>query len=68
TFGIPGDLTPTSRFIKALYSKLSAQKPNTDKELIITANHILNSIAMVTTKTNQFNLKNVLILYSPFIF
>lgn len=43
-FGIPGDLTPPSRFIKALYSKLSAQKPNTDKELIITANHILNGV------------------------
>ncbi|MBK2402555.1 MULTISPECIES: linear amide C-N hydrolase [unclassified Erysipelothrix] len=44
TFGIPGDLTPPSRFIKALYSKLSAQKPESDHELIITAQHILNGV------------------------
>ncbi|CCV64856.1 putative penicillin amidase [Alteracholeplasma palmae J233] len=44
TFGIPGDLTPTSRFIRALYSKLSSKQTENEKELIVSAVHILNSV------------------------
>ncbi|CAM2853928.1 linear amide C-N hydrolase [Erysipelothrix tonsillarum] len=44
TFGIPGDLTPPSRFIKTLYTKLSTQKASSEKELVIAASHILNGV------------------------
>lgn len=44
TFGLPGDLTPPSRFIRTLYNKLSAQKANNEQELVLQALHILNNV------------------------
>lgn len=41
TFGLPGDLTPPSRFIRTLYNKLSSA-PSSD--LLIQAAHILNNV------------------------
>lgn len=44
TFGLPGDLTPPSRFIRALYAKLSIVKPETAEDLVVAASHVLNSV------------------------
>ena len=44
TFGLPGDFTPPSRFIKTLYNKLSASKATNSKELVLNASHILNGV------------------------
>lgn len=44
TFGLPGDLTPPSRFIRALYAKLSIVKPLDAQELVVAASHVLNSV------------------------
>ncbi|CAM4245964.1 choloylglycine hydrolase family protein [Erysipelothrix inopinata] len=44
TFGLPGDLTPPSRFVKALYSKLSTKKAANEAELVVAASHILNNV------------------------
>ncbi len=42
-FGIPGDFTPPSRFIRALFFSLSSIDTNTSEETILQAFHILNS-------------------------
>ncbi|CAM3726715.1 choloylglycine hydrolase family protein [Erysipelothrix urinaevulpis] len=44
TFGLPGDLTPPSRFVRALYSKLSTKLPDNPTDLVIAASHVLNSV------------------------
>lgn len=44
TFGLPGDFTPPSRFIKTLYNKLSAKKATGEKDLVLKALHILNGV------------------------
>lgn len=44
TFGLPGDFTPPSRFIKTLYNKLSASKASNSKDLVLNASHILNGV------------------------
>lgn len=44
TFGLPGDFTPPSRFIKTLYAKLSAKKVSSADQLVISAAHILNGV------------------------
>lgn len=44
TFGVPGDLTPPSRFIKTLYTKLSTQSVSDEHDLVISATHILNGV------------------------
>ena len=44
TFGLPGDYTPPSRFVRTLYSKLSAQTADNETELVVNASHILNGV------------------------
>lgn len=44
TFGLPGDFTPPSRFIKTLYNKLSVNKSANAEELVLNAMHILNAV------------------------
>lgn len=44
TFGLPGDFTPPSRFIKTLYNKLSAHKPDDSLNMVLMASHILNGV------------------------
>lgn len=44
TFGLPGDFTPPSRFIKTLYNKLSSQKAQDRDALVLQAMHILNGV------------------------
>lgn len=44
TFGLPGDLTSPSRFIKTLYNKLSISKAADAKELVVNAYHVLNGV------------------------
>lgn len=44
TFGLPGDLTPPSRFIKTLYNKLSSHIPKNAYEMLLSATHILNGV------------------------
>ncbi|QIK69132.1 choloylglycine hydrolase family protein [Erysipelothrix sp. HDW6C] len=59
TFGVPGDLTPPSRFIKTLYTKLSAKKTDTERDMVIAASHILNGVDIpkgsVITKRNTID-------------
>ncbi len=55
TFGMPGDFTAPSRFIKVLYNKLSVQQPENSEELLIAGTHVLNSVdipkgSVVTTR------------------
>lgn len=44
TFGLPGDYTPPSRFVRTLYSKLSTQTADNETELVVNASHILNGV------------------------
>lgn len=44
TFGLPGDYTPPSRFIKTLFSKLSTEMVAGEENLVISASHILNGV------------------------
>lgn len=44
TFGLPGDFTSPSRFIKTLYNKLSLQKSENADELVLNAMHVLNAV------------------------
>lgn len=44
TFGLPGDFTPPSRFIKTLYNKLSVNLPSDADSLVTTAMHVLNAV------------------------
>lgn len=45
--GMPGDMTPPSRFIRASFNQLCAIKCNTDTEAVDMAFHILNSFDIV---------------------
>lgn len=45
--GLPGDMTPTSRFIRAVFYQLCANKAKNKEEAIDTAFHILNSFDIV---------------------
>lgn len=47
TFGLPGDFTPPSRFIRTLYSKLSSNTAQNSDELVLYAMHILNGVDIV---------------------
>ena len=47
TFGLPGDFTPPSRFIRTLYSKLSSNTAENSDELVLYAMHILNGVDIV---------------------
>ncbi|VEI05868.1 linear amide C-N hydrolase [Kurthia zopfii] len=44
TFGLPGDYTPPSRFIKTLYNKISSKKSANADEMVLSAMHILNGV------------------------
>lgn len=44
TFGLPGDYTPPSRFVRALYSKLSLQAVTGEHDLVVGASHVLNAV------------------------
>ena len=44
TFGLPGDFTPPSRFIKTLYNKLSVKEPSNAANLVLAATHVLNGV------------------------
>lgn len=55
SFGLPGDYTPPSRFLRALYNKLTINEVDTESELIVLANAVLNSVKIPkgTVKTNR---------------
>lgn len=42
--GMPGDFTPPSRFVRALFLKEFATQPKTSKEAVNLAFHVLNSV------------------------
>ncbi len=44
SFGLPGDYTPPSRFVRALYNKAAVTKAQNSDELVLNAMHILNSV------------------------
>lgn len=44
TYGLPGDLTSPSRFIKTLYNKLSISKAEDVDQLVVNAYHVLNGV------------------------
>lgn len=44
TFGIPGDLTPPARFIRALHNKLTVDKVSGENDLVVATNAVLNSV------------------------
>lgn len=47
TFGLPGDFTPPSRFVRTLYSKLSSKSAENNDDLVLYAMHILNGVDIV---------------------
>lgn len=51
TFGLPGDSTSPSRFIRTLYNKLSAKGVDTKEELLIQGVHILNNLDIEESKS-----------------
>lgn len=55
SFGIPGDYTPPARFIRALYNKLTINRVDSESDLIIVTNAILNSVKIPkgTVKTSK---------------
>lgn len=44
TFGLPGDLTAPSRFIRALYNKTALIEPANAHDLVVGASHVLNNV------------------------
>lgn len=44
TFGLPGDYTSPSRFIRTLFSKLSIEKVSGEEPLVLNASHVLNGV------------------------
>lgn len=59
SFGLPGDYTPPSRFIRAAYNKFTVEKGKTEKDLVKTAYHILNTVSVpkgaVITNSKQID-------------
>ena len=56
--GLPGDVTPTSRFVRAVFNKFNSYTCNNDEESISQFFHILDSVSMIkgTVITNKNNL------------
>lgn len=47
TFGLPGDFTPPSRFVRSAYLKTHTVFPKTKKEAITTCFHIMDSVSIL---------------------
>lgn len=56
--GLPGDVTPTSRFVRAVFNKFNSSTCNNDEESISQFFHILDSVSMIkgTVITDKDNL------------
>ncbi|MCD2493121.1 choloylglycine hydrolase family protein [Lacrimispora sp. NSJ-141] len=46
TFGLPGDYTPPSRFVRTAYHKSHAFTPTGDKEAVLSCFHIMESVSI----------------------
>lgn len=59
TFGLPGDYTPPSRFIRLSYIKSFIELPKSNTETIVTCFNAMNSVSIpkgvVITKNNTFD-------------
>ncbi|MDD4188104.1 MAG: choloylglycine hydrolase family protein [Bacilli bacterium] len=59
TFGLPGDFTPPSRFVRLSYIKSFIMLPITNEETLVTCFNAMNSITIpkgvVITKNNTFD-------------
>lgn len=59
TFGLPGDFTPPSRFVRTVYNKFNTIIGETEESLVNSANHILNCVSIpkgsVITNRGQYD-------------
>lgn len=46
TFGLPGDYTPTSRFVRTAFMKNNAEQPKDELSAVSLAHHILESVSI----------------------
>ena len=46
TFGLPGDYTPPSRFVRASFNRLAATYSKENEDLLSTAIHVLNTVSI----------------------
>lgn len=44
TFGLPGDFTPPSRFLRSFYTKTTVQDIDDETKMVLAASHILNGV------------------------
>ena len=58
-FGLPGDCSPTSRFVKTVFNKYNAEKSDNDLENVGQFFHILDSVSFISgcviTKENKYD-------------
>ena len=56
-YGLPGDVTPASRFVRAVFNKFNSYECNTENEAISQFFHILDSVSVINgtviTKENK---------------
>lgn len=46
TFGLPGDYTPPSRFVRTAYQKFHTAVPENEREAVVACFHILDSVSI----------------------
>ena len=62
--GLPGDLSSTSRFIRAVFTKLNSVSDKGENESVSQFFHILNSVEMTRGCLRVENEKNMITVYS----
>lgn len=59
TFGLPGDFTPPSRFVRTVYNKFNTILGENEETLVNSANHILDTVSIpkgsVMTNRGQYD-------------
>ena len=46
TFGLPGDYTPPSRFVRTVFNKFSIEEPVDEETTVLSAIHVLNGVSI----------------------
>ena len=65
--GLPGDVTPTSRFIRASFNKFNAAKCQNEEDTVSQFFHILDSVSMIKGTVITENDKDDMTIYSSCI-
>lgn len=65
--GLPGDVTPTSRFIRASFNKFNSAKCQNEEDTVSQFFHILDSVSMIKGTVITENDKDDMTIYSSCI-